>query len=479
MKHMNRILALALALIMVLGLATTASAAGAGSITVTNPHDGAVYNAYQILELEHFDAENQKFIYKATPAWITWLRTQTQYVSVDDEGYVTWVEGAKAADFADAAKDLLDGKPIAGTVTAAGGAATIDGLALGYYLIDTTLGALCSLDTTAPTANVTEKNEVPVVTKEVKEDSTGKWGKVNDADINQVVEFKATVTVQKGAENYIIHDLMSEELNFLGITSVKIGDTVVSADNYTLTPNVAHTEGAHKNRTCTFDLEFKNEFIETLEPGTVITVLYTAKLNEKAVVATGVPNELDMQYGDKNDPEWTPTHVTKTYTWDMNIIKVDGKTKEALAGAEFKLTTDEAGEKALKFHALGNNKYEVCAAEDGKCSNVHVTSFTTDASGKVSIEGLDSGKYYLHEIKAPAGYNKLGAAVEVEIVAEETNSGTEMSYTPVEKSIENNAGVELPDTGGIGTTIFYIVGGMLAVAAVVLLVTKKRMAAAE
>lgn len=490
MKHMNRILALALALIMVLGLATTASAAAmegtqtGGSITVLEPENGATYKAYQIMYLEHFDAEKETIIYKVNSDWEAWLRSQTEYVAVDEDGYVSWVEGADAADFAEAAKGELSTKSPAGSVTAEDGEAVISDLTLGYYLVDTNLGSLCSLDTTTPNASVKEKNEVPAIDKQVKEDSTNEWGKLNDADINQTVEFKATITVQKGAENYIVHDQMSEAFDFLGVTSVELkAGGVVSADNYTVTPNAVHNEGKHAGKTCTFDLAFDNDYIASLAPGTEIYVLYAGKLNEKANVKTGIPNSIDMQFGDLNDPEWTPTSVTKTYTWDMSIIKEDGKSKEKLAGAEFKLTTDKEGKNALKFHALENNQYEVCAmeagTEEGKCSKTHVTSFTTDDSGNIYIKGIDAATYHLHEVNPPAGYNKLDGSIEVVITAEENDDATELSYQTVNKTIENNTGVELPDTGGVGTTIFYIVGGLLAVAAVVLLVTKKRMASAE
>ena len=123
MKLSRKILSLVLALVMVMGLATTAFAeeggetTTSGSITITNALKGETYNAYQILYLESYDAENNIYAYKANPAWKEWLETQEEYVSVDAQGYVTWVKDAKAADFAKAAKGQLSGKTVAGSVT--------------------------------------------------------------------------------------------------------------------------------------------------------------------------------------------------------------------------------------------------------------------------------------------------------------------------------------------------------------------------
>ena len=103
----------------------------------------------------------------------------------------------------------------------------------------------------------------------------------------------------------------------------------------------------------------------------------------------------------------------------------------------------------------------------------------------IAVEGLDADTYYLEETKAPGGYNKLAGPVEVEISHTVTDEGVHMTHTlkqdttNVEKvEIENKSGTELPETGGIGTTIFYVLGSILVIGAVVLLITKKRMNAA-
>ena len=237
MKLSRKILSLVLALVMVMGLAATAFAEGAeetttkGSITIQNALRGETYNAYQILYLESYSAENETYAYKANSAWEDWLKedSQKKYVSINDQGYVTWVEGASAADFAKAAKGQLSDKTADGSAKpTADGSATISDLKLGYYLVDSTVGTLCSLDTTNPSVVMREKNEVPTIKKEVLEDSNESWGDVNDADIGQIVNFRSTVSAKPGARKYVVHDKMVSQLEFVGVTSITAGIATLS-----------------------------------------------------------------------------------------------------------------------------------------------------------------------------------------------------------------------------------------------------------
>ncbi len=468
MNTMKKILALALALIMVMGLATTAFATMEGSlpggtITITNAVDGNTYSAYQILYLESYDADAGKYVYKANSAWAEWLKTQTQYVTIDAQGYVTWVDGADVAAFAKAAQTQLSGKTPDKTATATGGKATMTGLKLGYYLVDTTLGTLCSLDTTNPSVEMEEKNEAPTTTKEVKEDSTGEWGETNDAEIGETVEFKADITVEKGAINYILHDTMPAGLTYQGVTAVKIGETTVAAANYEVkNPGTCG---------CTFEVVFGNAYIATLAENTVITVYYTAVVNENAVIAgNGNSNKVQLSYGEKPTPDRTPEDTTITYVWEMPIFKYTGDNKTPLAGAKFSLYTNEACTQIVRLTDKGDNVYKV--DPEGT-----VTVITTDSSGEFEIEGLDSGVYYVKETEAPAGYNKLAGPVVVEI----TNDGVVKQGGEIVNrvEIENNSGTELPSTGGMGTTMFYVFGAVLLLGAAVLLITKRRVNMAQ
>ena len=212
MKHARKLASLLLALVMVFALATTAFATGeTGSITINDAVVGQTYTIYQILDLESYNASANAYAYKATTAWNGFINSNAikgTYVEVDAQGYVTWKDSADAAAFAKLAQKYAKDKSIAnqGTVTATTTTVSFTGLDLGYYLVDTTLGTLCSLDTTNPDVVMEEKNEVPTNVKTVEEDSTGNYGEKNDADIGQTVNFKSTITAQPGAENLsLIH----------------------------------------------------------------------------------------------------------------------------------------------------------------------------------------------------------------------------------------------------------------------------------
>lgn len=475
MKKMKKMISFLLTMIMVLSMAFGSMAAMEGtlengSITIENAVEGQTYSAYQILYLESYNKDSNAYAYKANSAWKDWLETQTDYVSFDDQGYVTWVNNADAAAFAKAAQAYAKANKIEADAKkkAEDTTVTFENLKLGYYLVDTTLGTLCSLDTTNPSVTMKEKNEAPEVEKKVQEDSSEEWGKVNDADINQTVNFKATITVKPGAENYVLHDEMSKGLTFKGVTSVKVGNTSVPKESYT----VVSTELTDD---CTFEVRFTDAYVAGLEKDTEIVVEYSAILNENAVVGLpGNPNKVKLEYGDKVDSTFTPESETITYTWDAKVLKYTLKDTEEipLAGATFTLSKSPDGANPIKFHALGENVYQVCADEN--CTETHVTEITTDATGSFHIKGLDADTYYLTEIQAPAGYNKLAEAKKIVITGAETGENNEVTYTTVETKVLNQSGTELPSTGGTGTTIFYIVGGILVVAAGVLLVVRKR-----
>ena len=336
--------------------------------------------------------------------------------------------------------------------------------------MDTTLGTLCSLDTTNPNVVMQEKNEEPTNVKTVEEDSTGKYGNTNDADIGQTVNFQSTITAQAGAENYVFHDKMSAGLTYTGVTGITLNGATVDAANYTVTAPAADGD--------TFDVVFTQAFCDTLKANDKIVISYTATVNEKAVVGgEGNKNESKVSYGDENNTKTTPPSETKTYTWDVDVFKYakDGETEKPLAGAKFTLSKNANGSDPIALVAEGNNVYRVATAGD----TTTITEIETDASGKFTIKGLDSDTYYLTETAAPAGYNKLAGPITI-VIGENgvVNATTDAPQGVDEVKVLNQAGSELPETGGMGTTIFYVLGSILVLGAAVLLITKKRMNAA-
>ena len=475
MKTMKRISCLLLALALILALSVTAFAEGeTGSITISDAVVGQTYTIYQILDLESYNASANAYAYKATTAWNTFINSDAikgTYVEVDAQGYVTWKDGADAAAFAKAAQKYAKDNSITnqGSVTATTTSVSFTGLDLGYYLVDSTLGTLCSLDTTNPDVVMEEKNEVPVNVKTVEEDSTGNYGEKNDADIGQTVNFKSTITAQAGAENYVFHDTMSSGLTYTGVTGITLNGATVDASNYTVSAPAADGD--------TFDVTFTQTFCDTLKANDQIVVSYTATLNENAVIAgEGNPNTSKVSYGDSSNTKYTPDSQTKTYTWDVDVFKytMNGKNETALAGATFTLSKNADGSNPIALISKGNNVYRVAkAGETGT-----VTEITTDATGKFTIQGLDADTYYLTETAAPAGYNKLAGPVTI-VIGENgvVNGTTEAPQGVDEVKVLNQSGAELPSTGGMGTTIFYVLGSVLLVGAAVLLITKKRMSA--
>lgn len=488
MKTMKRALALVLALSMVLALGlTTVLAAGetagvnndSGKITIDNAVVGQTYTVYQILKLESYDADANAYAYKAADNWASFINgndIKGQYVSVDEQGYVTWVDGANAATFAKLAQDYAAKNTIGNEGAKKADSATVEftGLNLGYYLVDSTLGTLCSLDTTNPTVTIKEKNVVPTNVKTVKEDSTGSYGESNDADIGQTVNFKSTITAQAGAQNYVFHDTMSSGLSFTGAenVSVTLNSTLITAGDATYTVVAEKlTDG------CTFEVRFTQAFCDTLKANDQIVISYSAVLNEDAVVGIdGNPNESKLECGETDKTTTTPASKTTTYTWKMDVFKhnADGV---GLAGAKFVLSRTTDKKDAIKLIAVPNKEtptYRVAKADETE--NV-ITEIETDGTGKFTITGLDSDTYYLIETSAPAGYNVLKDPVTVTISDKGQLAVIEngISKDVTEVRVLNNAGAELPSTGGIGTTIFYVLGGLLVVCAGVLLITKRRM----
>lgn len=472
MKRTKRIASVLLALVMALSLITTAFAAGeTGSITINNAVVGQTYTIYQILDLESYNKDSGAYAYKATADWSAFINSgaiKGTYVNVDAQGYVTWVKDADVAAFAKLAQGYAAKNSIGNQGTKKANSTTVEftNLDLGYYLVDSTLGTICSLDTTNPSVIIKEKNSQPTVDKQVQENSDGTWGDTNDANIGDTVNFKTTINVVDGQpKNYVLHDKMSDGLTFdAGSVEVKIGDR-------TLTPGSDYTLIANPKDGCTFEIEFKEN---VLKPNDVVIVTYSATLNEKAVIYPEPnTNETKLVYGEGSETTWDET---KTFTYQFDLVKT--KTDNTvLNGAEFKLYDAKTEGNEIALIDEGNGVYRVATAAE-KAAEGFVSA--TIKAGKVTIKGLDSGTYYLEETKAPAGYNVLAERVEVKIDHANLTATVEGdTYVSGGVQVINQTGAELPSTGGIGTTIFYVVGGLLVVAAGVLLVTRKRMSKSE
>lgn len=475
MKLLKKYFGILLAMIMVLSMSTVAFAAhgtndNSGSITINDAEKGHTYNAYQVLVLESYNTDAGAYSYKANGAWKNWLESQKQYVSIDAQGYVTWVGGTDAANVAAFAKAALahakeaNINPVA-TRTADSTTVAFTGLNLGYYLVDTTLGTLCSLDTTEPDVTMQEKNEVPSQTKEVQEDSDNSWGDENTAEIGDTVNYRTTIKAKPGAQGYVLHDVMSAGLtlneNSVTVAGLTKGQDANSGDYHVVTTGLS--DG------CTFEVVFHQSYLDTITENTDIVVTYSAVVNEKAQVSPSAnPNKTTLKYGEGSKFETVPSE-TKTYTFKVDVVKTDEDNK-VLNGAQFKLFDAKTGGNEIALVEVSDGVYRL--AKDGETGVEYITT----VNGELEIKGFDANtNYYLEETKAPDGYNKL--AERVEIAVKEANLEASVSNGVWQNGgvhIVNKAGDLLPTTGGMGTTILYIIGGVLVVAAGSMLVIRRK-----
>ena len=465
-KTFKKLFAALLAAALVLAMAVPAFAetnATKGSIKIDHTVSGETYTIYRMFKLDSYNAESNTYSYTVEPAWKPFFQdgvAGSEYITLDRQNHPTWnaakSQDSDKADFAKLALKWATENKVSAAAesqTSTGSDVIFSHLDLGYYLVDSSLGALCGLNTTNPDVTITEKNGQPTIEKQVKNGDT--WGTTNDAKIGDTVEYKVEIKVADGAQKYTVTDTMSKGLTF-NSGSLKVTANGAQTTNYTLTP----TENG-------FTLELPESYVSNLTKGTVILVTYNATLNKKAVIdGDGNTNEVTLSYG--NHQSTVPSKVT-TKSYQFDLVTVDGTTNKLLDGAEFELAD---GNTKLSFVKDDDGNYRVAAAgEDG------ATTTITVKNGKVNIYGLAGKTYTLTETKAPDGYNKLVTPETVNLTDGSMASATIESETYVDGGVvvKNNAGTVLPSTGGMGTTLFYVVGGGLMVAALVLLITKKRM----
>lgn len=485
MKVIKKITAMMLSIMMVLGMCSVVGAADGtaqkGKITIDTAISGQKYTIYKMLDLESYEPKqdgegNEIGLYSYKPAnseWKNFFETGDgkDYVKINANGYVEWKDGVEASKAAELAQKALEyakktsAISNAGEATAAGTTVIFDNLDFGYYLVDSSAGALCSLDTTNPDATIEEKNEVPSVEKKIIDNEKGEVD-FNSANIGDTVTYKITINVKPGAENYILHDQMNSHLEFHKIVQIYDDDT---------TPNNSMTNSDYKyvenpGDDCTFHIELTKDYLTrkadliNKKVVTTITFIYSATVADSAIVNQPMLNTAWLTYGDNkesNKPE------TKTYTFGIPVFKHTGtgNDKQALAGAEFKLYTDVDCTKALTFTKNNADKYRYDAAS----TNATLTSLN---DGRINIEGIKEGTYYLKETKAPEGYNLLKEVKQ--IVIGEDGKITMDGNVVTQVDVQNVSGSLLPSTGGMGTTIFYIAGALLVLISGVVLIAKKR-----
>ena len=492
MKYMKKFMALLAVLTLALTMAVPAfaesgTASNTGTIKIDNAVTDTIYKAYRIFDLESYDTEQNAFSYKLSTKWDNFPKYSTtidgntvsaaDFFSVNSAGYIEWKDAKKeaGADFAKLAKAFVDANSIVcdETKTATDATVTFTDLTLGYYLVDTSLGSLCSLNTTAPSVTIKEKNSNTTIEKKIVT-AGGDTVDSNSAGIGDTVNFKITITVKDGdPKGYVLHDKLSGLKFDPNSLKVKVGTAELTAGtDYTLVENPEDGDS--------FDVTFTNG---KLKPNDVVVVTYSATVAADATIAgAGNTNKAHLVYNGKPSAE----EKTTTYVWKLNVHKYTRNStgdEVALSGAKFVLYRKNGDTK--EYATLTNGKIDGWVTDKNSA-----TTLETFSTGDISIEGLNERIYYLEETEAPAGYNKLTKPIEVKITAtpdanatgvsekveyRNENDSTYTQATDATVKVLNEAGTQLPSTGGIGTTIFYVIGGGLMAVAAVLLVTKKRM----
>ena len=493
MKLIKKIAAIMFAFMMVVSMSCnvkadegTTATTKKGTITINNAIPEQTYTIYKLLDLESYEPkkneqgeETGNYSYKPNKDWNSFISTAvdsagTKYFDVDENGYARWnVDETETAEFAQKAlayaKDPKTSISSIAHEKATSTTVKFDKLELGYYLVDSSVGALCNLNTTNPNMIIQEKNGVPSVEKTITSggDIAADY-KSNSVNIGDTISFQIKIDVKKGAKNYVLHDELSSGLTLIQNNVTKEYVHVQANDNITDTMSTSdYTFGQSQNG---FTVTFKPEFLKKHEDKDYsIMVTYNAILNDQATIgSSGNVNKTILDYGESN--KTTPS-TTTTYTFGIPVFKYTGTEKTGLADAKFKLYTDAQckDENEVKVKVKTNGTDYIVGDTD--TNNNVMTSGTT----VFNINGLKAGTYYLKEIEAPKGYNKLANAIEIEIEngnIKVNKNGTLTSATQVD--VENKTGTVLPSTGGAGTTMIYLIGGALVLGSGVVLATKRR-----
>lgn len=484
MKAMKKVLSALLVAIMLIAASTTAFAAGNGRIVVNGTTNGKTYDIYKIFDLTQAAGAGGSVSYTVDPDWenfffnggegesylLTSQSGSLNQLTYNGTTYYINITDSNVAEFAQKALEYAADKTPDESKTATGSSVTFQNLDLGYYLvypqgatdIGQNYGSICSLTSTVPNATVNVKATYPKIDKEVDEQNT---------EVGQVVTFTVTGKVPDttgySTYKYEVRDTMSAGLTFnaeVSNFSIEFGGTVINE-----TPVYANN-----GFTLTFDMTNYQDY-----KGQAITITYSAVVNKNAVAAL-TKNSATLTYS--NDPatptstETTPPVQEEVYTSKIVVDKRDTTANgKKLKDASFILVKKDSGvESFYKYDASTDTVSWVDNEDDA-------TVKTTDNNGAAEFIGLKDGIYYLRETVAPAGFNLLADDVEVTISHTTVNQGGQTFSVGVSQTsqILNKAGTTLPQTGGVGTTIFYVLGGVLLIGGVIAFITRRKLKAGK
>ena len=452
MKKMKKIFALLIAMVMVLGMSTNVLAEtgtpATGTITITPPNGATGTNTYKIYKV--FDAT----VNSTTGAVAYKLLDGCADTDVPDgftaaRGYITSAPDSlddQATALANYGKKVLvDTVSTSGTATG-----TSKSLDPGYYYIETSTGTAVYVNA-GGNIQVSDKNVIPTVKKSAGTEYSDDAKKAIAA-VGTDQKFTAVITKTHGAKNVVFTDTM---------TNMTYNDDVVITVSSGTAPS--ETEAVVAKTDTGFTVTFTDAYIAKLVDDTEITLKYSGKITSDALSVNPAKNTATLTSGD-NGSSNTDTDEVEVYNAKITVNKTDDK-NQPLPGAKFKLKNKDG-----KYYAGATQDGTANWTENGiEVEAIEVTTGTTKTYTAV-FTGLGAGEYTLEESTVPEGYNKA---------ADQTITVSDDDFTTAnleqKADVVNNAGSTLPSTGGMGTTLFYIIGAILVVGAGIVLVTRRRM----
>lgn len=490
MKKLTKLFALLLTLVLVLGTMSSVmadenepatTAVQNGKVTISNAKAGVTYKLYRVMDISGITADGTKSAFVTNQKWHEIFKNEAlaNYLTLKDKTQTgtlvspvqDFANPATAQQFA-AALFAIEGAQNVGadateTITESGEHVFAD-LPFGYYIMvssrNTTTQTQYTVFTLKSTSgvSVTEKNLLtPAIEKKVR--NGGQYEEAVSADFNTVLEYQITVKAVAGTDTYRITDVLPDQIEFTNSLTVQkvsgeVTSTLATTDDYTVTPNGVTG----------FELTLTDACRKLLKDNDKIVITYTGKLNPNETTITPYANSATLHYN--TDKELTDT--ANVFSGYVTFHKKDGRTGSALAGAKFVLTKTVA-EKT--YYAELNGDTSVYNFVKWVDTQDTATVITTNGSTTAHIiRGLAAGSYTLVEIEAPKDYIKGEDTV---VSVNETRNEPDnvlVGLTTQVAEIINMPGTTLPETGGTGTTIFYIVGALLIVAAATLLLIKRR-----
>lgn len=472
--------------IMVISMATVVEAVDTnGKVTVTNVKPGETYKIFKILTLESFDETKRAYSYiRNGDSWDGFINSSAarNYIDINNDGYVTFKDDQKneigARNFGLLAMEYAkkNNIPSIKTAIASDKKVVFENLPLGYYLVETSTGRACSIDTTHPEVEIRDKHASPSVSKLVANGGTiSNNKKRNSINRGDNVFFETIINVKPYVTNYCLHDYMDSNLTYNSV--LKDGIAYYSNEKNESLKRKSLKKFEDYNATtetgdgCNFHLTFTKAFYDKYQKDidlgklTQIYIKYLAVVSNDAPIDTPMVNTSYLTYGENSKTEESKT---ETFTYSIPIFKYTGYNK-ALAGAKFILSKDSNPTEgnALKFTQAGSN-YSY-----NKNGNVTLTSYS---DGKINIKGIQADTYYLKEIEAPKGYNLIKTPIKIVVTSDTDGKGVVKVDNDVvdQVNVLNNYGSLLPSTGGMGTTLIYAIGCILVLSSGIVLFLKRR-----